>query len=100
MYIMEILRYVHNGGINGCYHLVCAASGDVSVSDLLLSLLMLTLFRGLYKIMTIIISKSSIFIYPKMFRNPDFKLCLFRLWGHTKIHSLLVCKHLAAYYNL
>lgn len=70
---------VHNGGINGCYHLVCAANGDVSVSGLLLSLLMLGLFRGIYKIMAIIIiSKSSIFIYPKMFMNPDFKLCLFR----------------------
>lgn len=96
MYIMD----VHNGSINGCFHLVCAANGDVSVSALLLSLLMLGLFRGIYKIMTIIISKSSVFIYAKIFMNPDFKLCLFRLWGHTKLHSLLVCKHVAACYNL
>lgn len=70
MYIMD----VHNGGINGCYHLVCAVNGDVSVSGLLLSLLMLSLFRGIYKIMAFIISKSSIFIFPKMFMNPDFKI--------------------------
>lgn len=93
MYIMD----VHNGGINGCYHLVCVA--NASFSGLLLSLLMLSLFRGIYKIITIIILKGPIFILPKMFMNSDFELCLFRLWGLIKLHSLLTCKYISDCYN-
>lgn len=65
MYII----YVHNGCVSGRSCLICAFNGNACISNSPLRLSMLTfgLREGYYTIITIIISKVSVFMLPKVF---------------------------------